>query len=259
MIVSYHTHTTRCMHAFGSEREYIEMAISRGIKTLGFSDHTPQVFPNGYASTFRMLPKETENYFSTLAELRERYADRIEIKLGLEVEYYPAVFDSLIELVAPFKPDYFILGQHYIDNEFDTHRYSGSQVDKSGLVRYVDQISEGISTGRFTYIAHPDLINYPKDDEIYFCEMRRLCENAKRLGIPLELNLLGLSEKRHYPRESFWRIVSEVKNDVVIGCDAHVPSRVAAPNELEEGRAYLSRFGLKAIDPTLRDPLNSIL
>ena len=38
---NYHTHTKRCRHANGSDRDYIEAAISAGIKTLGFSDHVP--------------------------------------------------------------------------------------------------------------------------------------------------------------------------------------------------------------------------
>ena len=38
---NYHTHTTRCMHAIGSEEEYILAAISAAYTELGFSDHTP--------------------------------------------------------------------------------------------------------------------------------------------------------------------------------------------------------------------------
>ena len=48
MIANYHTHTWRCRHADGTEREYVETAIEAGLKILGFSDHTPQVYPGGY-------------------------------------------------------------------------------------------------------------------------------------------------------------------------------------------------------------------
>ena len=71
MTANYHTHTKRCRHASGTEREYIETAVSRGLTTLGFSDHTPQIFPNGFVSNFRMAPEETAEYFRTLRELRE--------------------------------------------------------------------------------------------------------------------------------------------------------------------------------------------
>ena len=45
MIANYHTHTRRCRHARESEKEYVEEAIRSGLKVLGFSDHTPQVYP----------------------------------------------------------------------------------------------------------------------------------------------------------------------------------------------------------------------
>ena len=44
---NYHTHTARCMHAIGSEEEYILAAISAGYTELGFSDHTPWHYESG--------------------------------------------------------------------------------------------------------------------------------------------------------------------------------------------------------------------
>jgi len=37
-------------------------------------------------------------------------------------------------------------------------------------------------------------------------------------------NFLGYTDKRNYPNNDFWQIVSKVKNDVVIGLDAHNPN-----------------------------------
>ena len=45
---NYHTHTARCRHASGREEEYIQQAISSGLKVLGFSDHTPYPFQGDY-------------------------------------------------------------------------------------------------------------------------------------------------------------------------------------------------------------------
>ena len=66
LYANYHTHTTRCNHASGSEREYIEQAISAGLIELGFSDHSPMVFhKEGYYSGFRMKPWQLEDYVKT--------------------------------------------------------------------------------------------------------------------------------------------------------------------------------------------------
>lgn len=51
-----HTHTYRCHHAKGTDEEYVIKAIENGYDLIGFSDHAPYLFPNGYVSSFRMLP-----------------------------------------------------------------------------------------------------------------------------------------------------------------------------------------------------------
>ena len=86
MKVNYHSHTTRCHHAAGTEREYIEAAIESGLKVLGFSDHTPYPFKDGYVSRIRMGMDELEDYVNTVLALRDEYRNDIEIHLGLEVE-----------------------------------------------------------------------------------------------------------------------------------------------------------------------------
>ena len=94
MFANYHTHTFRCHHATGTEREYIEAAIAEGIKVLGFSDHIPCLFPDGHQSGFRVQTEDTEDYFTVLRALRKEYKDDIEIHIGFESEYYPELFDS---------------------------------------------------------------------------------------------------------------------------------------------------------------------
>ncbi|MCI8387593.1 MAG: histidinol-phosphatase [Clostridiales bacterium] len=248
MLNNYHTHTFRCRHAFGTEREYIETAISRGLKTLGFSDHSPQIFPNGYYSNYRMYPEEIDSYFTTLRALREEYKSDIEIFIGFEAEYFPAHFNALIDFIRPYSPDYLILGQHYLKNEYDGF-YSGAPTDSEERLKlYVDQTLEGLSTGYFTYFAHPDLIGFRGSDEIYDKHIRRLCTTAKEIDIPLEINLLGLGEDRAYPRERFWQIAAEVGNDVILGCDAHEPNAVARPDVLEKAAKYAARFGITPIE-----------
>ena len=53
MTTNLHTHTPRCNHAWGSETEYVECALQEGLTVLGFSDHSPYVFPGEYYSHFR--------------------------------------------------------------------------------------------------------------------------------------------------------------------------------------------------------------
>ena len=70
MIANYHTHTRRCGHAVGEDREYVEYAIERGLKVLGFSDHVPMPFPDGHESRFRVPLGQLEDYVRSVLDLR---------------------------------------------------------------------------------------------------------------------------------------------------------------------------------------------
>ncbi len=82
MLANYHTHTERCFHATGNDREYIENAIKHGMKVLGFSDHCPWIYPDGYISGIRMSPNDVDDYFSSLTALKKEYAEDITIYIG---------------------------------------------------------------------------------------------------------------------------------------------------------------------------------
>ena len=71
---NYHTHTFRCNHASGTDREYVERAIENGMKTLGFSDHAPYLFPfKDYYSFYRMKVEEIEEYADSVRTLAKEY------------------------------------------------------------------------------------------------------------------------------------------------------------------------------------------
>ena len=53
MKANYHTHTLRCGHAKGLDEQYIEAAIGRGMEELGFSDHVPWPYENGFSNNKR--------------------------------------------------------------------------------------------------------------------------------------------------------------------------------------------------------------
>lgn len=255
MIVNYHTHTPRCHHAVGTERDYVERAVAAGFKTFGFSDHSPMPFEPGYYSNFRMTPDEIENYVGNILALRDEFKGQIDLKIGFEVEYYPKYFKKFLDLIAPYPIDYIIMGQHFVGNEIGArHNYKPTDnVDQ--LNEYVDQVLEGLSTGYFTYLAHPDMINFTGSDEDYYAPMKKLCEGAKKLNVPLELNMLGVWEKRIYPCERFYKIAAEVGNDVILGLDAHQPDRILEEHVLKDALALAEKCGVHLIDDVTLRPL----
>lgn len=160
MLTNYHTHTTRCGHAEGTEEKYILTALRCGYKVLGFSDHTPWAYATpGFVSRIRMLPSQLDDYVLTLRGLREKYADKLHIRIGLEAEYFPAYLGWLREEMERLDIEYLILGCHYdTTDEQDARasRFGGSTSTAHGR-RYAEQVVEALETGLYRYLAHPDL------------------------------------------------------------------------------------------------------
>lgn len=198
MLTNYHTHTTRCGHAEGTEEEYILTALRCGYKVLGFSDHTPWAYATpGFVSRIRMLPSQLDDYVLTLRGLREKYADKLHIRIGLEAEYFPAYLGWLREETERLDIEYLILGCHYdTTDEQDARasRFGGSPSTAHGR-RYAEQVVEALETGLYRYLAHPDLflnrVTAFDADAEKAC--RDICAAAARLDIPLEYNMAGLT------------------------------------------------------------------
>lgn len=216
---NYHTHTYRCQHAYGSEREYIEAAIRMGIAELGFSDHVPCPFKDGYVSGIRMTMEQAPEFFKE----------------------QKAMFDRL-------GCDYMIMGQHFMKSE-QTGPYTGTPTDDESRIReYVDTVIEGMKTGMYSYLAHPDLINYQGLDSVYEWEMTRMCKALKELNIPLEINMLGISAGKHYPTERFWCIPHDIGNKVILGLDAHTVDNICDVESYEKALDIVRKYDLNLID-----------
>lgn len=263
MTVNLHTHTARCGHATGTDREYVETAIARGLTTLGFADHMPFVFPDGYESSFRIPMAKAEDYMSSLRALKEEYRDRIDLHIGFEMEYYPLYFKEMKQVALDLGADYLLLSQHYIQNEHPNgSAYMGrGDHDEPEVVLYADTLLEAMETGIFTYLAHPDLIRFTGQDRaLYERQMRRICEGAKRHGLPLEINFLGMREGRSYPSKRFFEIAAEEGCTAVLGSDAHSPDVITSEECEQTALSWARELGLQLdLTPCILNPKTGII
>ena len=255
MIANYHTHTTRCGHASGTEEEYIRCALDADLQILGFSDHTPYPFPKNHHSHFRMSMAAFYNYVDTVSALRKTYADQLEILMGVEAEYYPKYFKEMVSILRDQGMQYMLLGQHFLYNETEGIGSIGPTADVARLQQYCNQTIEAMQTGLYTYFAHPDLMNFVGNPKVYRNEIRRLCREANACGVPLEINLLGYREGRHYPDVRFWEVAAEENCKVILGVDAHQPHNFMHTQSLQTAEKMIARLGLQKLDSLPLRPL----
>lgn len=230
MRTNYHTHTTRCMHATGSDEEFVQCAIRGGYQILGFADHTPWKYRTDYVANMRMLPSELEGYVESLSALREKYSGQIVLKIGLECEYFPDYIYWLKNQIGRYKLDYVLFGNHFYHTDERFPYFGRHTLNRDMLDLYEESAIEGMESGLFSCLAHPDLFmrSYPDFDRHCATVSRHICRAAARLHVPLEYNIgrwyMGETEElgtATYPSPEFWRIAANEGCTAIIGLDAH--------------------------------------
>lgn len=248
MIANYHTHTYRCHHAKGTEKGYIDTSIAGGIKYLGFSEHAPFIFPDGKESNHRMYMEDRFNYVSRLRRLREEYKDKIDIKIGLEMEYIPRHFKEMLSIAKDCGIEYLILGQHVLDDNDEMWSVRDVGDSEEVLDKYIELVCEAMKTGVFSYLAHPDVVRFKGDRELYLKKMRKICEVSLETGLPLEINFWGYHENKHYPVSDFWKMAGEMGCSVVYGCDAHTRDAAYDVNSIEKAEKMREEYNLNIVE-----------
>ena len=80
-----HCHTPLCKHARGAPDDYAAVALARGLAGITFTCHCP--LPGGFAAAVRMAPGQFGDYVAMIGATRERFAGRLDVRLGLESDY----------------------------------------------------------------------------------------------------------------------------------------------------------------------------
>ena len=215
---------------------------------LGFSDHAPYLFEDGYVSPIRMKMNELEGYVDSIYALKKEYEKDIEIYCGLEMEYFPRLFERTIDKIDQYPIEYMILGQHFYDDEIGWITPKRTDTDEAHLKKYVDRIVEGIATNRFLYVAHPDLVYYEGERHIYKKHMLRLAQELKKHHMPIEVNMNGFCAGLHYPGLEFMKIGIENGNEFIMGVDAHSPKMLLDYENYENCKQMITQLGGKVIN-----------
>jgi histidinol-phosphatase (PHP family) len=228
LLYESHCHTTLCKHAFGTTDDYAEAAIARNLKGITFTCHCP--LPDGFSASVRMKPEQYEEYIARVAATREKYAGRLDVRLGLESDFYPGV-EPWLEKLHAHTPLSHVLGSiHYQVMDYRRLFYTGEIFSYQQL--YYEHLAQSAESGLFDTLAHPDLIKNESPEEWDFDRMRpyieRSLDRIAATGVAMELNTSGVQKSlpEMNPSPSQLALMCERGIPVVIGADAHVPERV---------------------------------
>ncbi|HAH63640.1 MAG TPA: histidinol-phosphatase [Treponema sp.] len=255
-ITNFHTHTLLCNHASGMPADYAARAEKDGCAALGFSDHCP--YPEGsgdYWPDIRMKSHEALSYIQAVRSAASSV--NFPVYAGFECEW-DRVYESWYkeELLGTLGADYIAFGPHWVTLG-SSHVYAMDIGDAATLHKYIDQTIDGIRSGIYAFVAHPDLFMgrwKEWDSEAQAC-LSALLDAAIACNVPVEVNGLGMTRTQNrtkrgmryqYPYEEFWLMAAERGAKVICNADAHDPADVitAARN----ARTFAAQFGITPVE-----------
>lgn len=258
-ISNYHTHTQLCKHATGTVEDYIMKAKEEGCLELGMSDHCPYSRKsNLYWPDIRMTEEEAISYISQVRECSKKVD--FPVYAGFECEWDKSSYTWYKdELLGRMNADYLIFGPHWV-YDFGEYIYI-LNVDSVQLFhKYVEQTIDGIKSGLYKFIAHPDLFMgaYKEWDADSKAMLGAILDAAIDCNLPVEINGNGLNRNmnqtknglRHpYPYDEFWDLVSTKNIDVVCSSDAHSPDCVIS--WAKDAREYAKKHNIIPVEKLL--------
>jgi histidinol-phosphatase (PHP family) len=261
MKANYHTHTYLCRHAGGNPSDYAESALAFGIQVLGMSDHAP--FRELRDRSVRMQMDELPIYLQECDEAISRYAGKLQIYKGLEIEFFEGHEKYYQELKE--KLDYLALGQHYVDfgEKMSDLRSAYGLSNEEGLRRYTETVIRGMESGWFRFVCHPDLMlfGYPCFDGPAEKYSRQIIQASIRFGLPIEINANGIRRGSYrypegiryvYPRLEFWKLAKKMGAKVIISADAHNPALVG-DEAIGEAYQFAADLGIEVEEELIID------
>lgn len=228
LLYESHSHTPLCRHAVGDPVEYAAQAEVRGLKGITFTCHCP--LPDGISAHVRMRPEQYERYVELVLEARERFAGRVDVRLGLESDFYPGVEPWLEKLHARVPLSHVLGSVHPQVPDYRAVYFTGDWFAYQQT--YFDHLARSAETGLFDTLAHPDLIKNESPNEWDFARIQPFIERAldriAATGVAMELNTSGVQKMipEINPSPTMLKLMHARGIPVVLGADAHIPSRV---------------------------------
>ena len=246
-----HTHTEFC-DGRGDVESFCQAAFARGLAAIGFSAHAPLAKKTGIQTDWHLRDADLDRYIDTVNAARRRWAGKLQVYLGLEIDYIKGLCGPADRDFQDLDLDYCIGSVHYLfprnggepftvddeAGEFGRTMERHFPGDGEGMAdAYWDAVEEMISLGGFDILGHLDLVMKNNQDRRYFDprgdryrrRIARVAPLAARSAAVVELNTGGLNRGRTrepYPSMELLRLLRREGARATITADAHEPGQI---------------------------------
>jgi histidinol-phosphatase (PHP family) len=240
-----HTHTTFC-DGQDTVDTICKSAYEKGFVSLGFSSHAPLSKELGIEPNWHIKNNELDNYIEAVLKAKKEWKDRLNIFLGLEIDFIDGTMGPSDSRFKNLPLDYCIGSVHYIlppsGNLFTVdgpleETAAGIKEEFGGdgeayMHAYWKAVNNMIDKGGFDILGHIDLVKKNNQNEEFFSLSSKDYLNAakhtadKLIGtsIVVEVNTGGIirgKTKDCYPSLPILKMMQARQIPVTINADAH--------------------------------------
>jgi histidinol-phosphatase (PHP family) len=198
------------------------------LRGIVISGHNPM--PGGHSASVRRDEEQFPEYLRLVARARETWKDHVDVLLGLECDYMPAMVDYVEQQIWSADFHSILRSVHPHVAEYRAAYWSDDPV--AVQKQYFDHLADAAETGLFDCLSHPDLIKHMTVDDWDFGRLlghvRKVLDRIARSGVAMELNTSSYARPLAEPSPSRAMLVEMRQRNipVVLGADAHSPDRV---------------------------------
>ncbi len=246
----YHTHTN-FSDGKNTPEEMVLSAISMGLTDYGISDHAYTSFDLGYC-----IPRERiGEYKQTVLSLRDKYADRIRIWLGIEQDIYTELpaegYDYVIGSVHYLKvgEEFFpVDGEPWKLEDVCKRHFGGDFYALADA--YYDAVAGTVRRTGADIIGHFDLVTkfnekygyFDPADDHYRQAWKKAADALLPEGKPFEINTGAISRgwrTMPYPSAEICEYLRDQGAKFIFSSDSHAADTIAYRFDLLESLGIL--------------------
>ena len=249
----YHMHSGFSSDSDTSVRSIIETVINKGFDTMCLTDHHDIDFPVGKEGLDFQL--DTAAYWDMLTALREEYAGRLDIRIGVELGLMSHIGNEVREYAHAWPFD-FIIGSSHLVDKIDPYypEYYEGRTETEAYRAYFESILENVTLIKdYNVYGHLDyVVRYGpnKNANFRFSDYADVFEALLKIiiadGKGIEINTAGLYKGLGYPHPhmDILKMYKELGGEIItVGSDAHVTDRIGYG--FDEAEQYLLSAGFR--------------
>lgn len=235
----FHMHTEFSGDSDAPVRAMLDSALERGMEAVCITDHIDEDYPADSETGMNPFLFDLDQYFQVLREIKKEYADRLDLRIGVELGLQPHLGARYRTMTEKYPFDFVIGSLHLIHgmDPYDGVIFEGRSDREvyreafQATLENLDQVKDFDVLGHLDYV-----VRYGRNQareysyQAFSDEIDEILKKVIDMGKGIEMNMGGFKYGLGFcnPHPDVIRRYRELGGEIItVGADAHRPEHVA--------------------------------